>query len=442
MVAANNNESFGESGVDRLAEALASIIRTAKANPILLGDLSFMDALKSRDLQVRSELASRLHELSTGLREVILEDGRFGTQVRLVRGENGAFGFYPSMVADAMTLKAVESGDPLMAIAWLEKVLSASHADGVSVAALWGVPVEQRIELTSEVSIVPIAEVPDCNQKQWLENRLISAMDSTPHSALSMYPSSSALIKRSRIEPYIILPEEDPEIAKRATDQFLATHELLRDITSVLTVVGPRASLPISQWFTFDDSDFQRAGFTAGTRTSSFIEILPLFGPESYPPLDPIEGPAIVRAFLALVPDVKDRLRVSIERINQALRRRSVGDKAVELCTALETLVGDRGTTEMTHKVKVRATRLVGGTPSVRLRNSKLLNEAYGIRSQLVHTGKVDESKKRFICDQHLSLTDIVKETIVIAVDLIKILIRRGSIPEWSKFDVTEHPMV
>jgi hypothetical protein len=441
MVAANNHESFGEAGADRLAEALALIIRKVAAAPISLGNLSFMDALGSPDLGLHSEAAARLHQMCDGLREVILEDNRFGAEVRLVRGDNGASGFYPLTVADALARKALDCDDPVLAIAWLQKVLSTSHADGVSVGALWGVPVEQRIELTSEVSIVPMTEVPDCSQKQWMENRLFNAMGSTPHSALNVYPSSSALIRKRRIEPYIVLPDEDPGIAKLAADQFLATHDLFRDITLVLTVVGPRASLPMGQWFTFEDSDLQRAGFSAGTRTSSFIEILPFWVPNSYPPLDPIEGPQIVQAFIALVPRVKDRIRVSIERINQALRRRNVGDQAVELCTALETLVGDDGTAEMTHKVKVRATRLVGGSQSIRFRNSKLLNEAYAIRSKLVHTGKVDESKKTLIGERHLSRAEIVKEAVGIAVDLIKVLIRRGSIPEWSEFDVIEQPV-
>ena len=146
----------------------------------------------------------------------------------------------------------------------------------------------------------------------------------------------------------------------------------------------------------------------------------------------------MVQAYLALKPSVRDIFSVSIERINQALRRRSVGDKAVELCTALETLMGDSGNTEMTHKIKVRTTRLVGGTASVRITNAALLNETYAIRSKLVHTGKVDENRGKSIGGRELTRAAIVNETVGIAVELVKVLIRRGGIPDWTEFDVTE----
>jgi hypothetical protein len=101
-------------------------------------------------------------------------------------------------------------------------------------------------------------------------------------------------------------------------------------------------------------------------------------------------------------------------------------------------LLRTTGTAEMTHKIKVRTTRLVRGAPSVRTKNAALLSETYAIRSKLVYTGKVDENRQKSIAGRKLTRADIVKETVEIAVELVKVLIRRGGIPGWTEFDVTE----
>jgi hypothetical protein len=420
---------------DELADALTSIIRAAQATP---GPMSLLDALRSPDMQIHGDAAMKLHKWCTGLPPILLADRRFGgTKPRMIRGESGASGFYPNFVAPGLVRKALESGDATSAICWLQKVMSTPYADGVSITALWGVPIDQRVDLTPDVSIIPMKDVPDSEQKQWIDTMMYAQSDSLTHSALNIEPPTSALIKRRRIEPFIVDAGEPAEQSQDSNQEYLATHTLFQDIISVLTIVGPRVSLPFSHWFTYDDPDLQGESLMGSSRSGSLIEILP-WNHDKYPPLDPVEAPTVVQAYLALKPSVRDIFNVSIQRINQAQRRRGVGDKAVELCTALETLMGDSGNTEMTHKIKVRATRLVGGAPSVRIYNAALLSETYAIRSKLVHTGKVDENRRKSIGGRELTRVDVVKETVQIAVELVKVLIRRGGIPDWTEFDVTE----
>jgi hypothetical protein len=434
MAAEDSDSKHIVAQIDELADALTSIIEAAQINP---GAPSLLDALKSPDIQIHGDAARKLHKWCSGLSPLLLADRRFGgARPRMIRGENGASGFYPNFVAPGLVRKALESGDAESAIRWLEKVLSTRRADGFSITALWGVPVEQRIDLTPEVSVIPMKDVPDSEQKQWLDTMMYAGSDSLTYSALNMVPPTSALVKRRRIEPFIV-DAAAVEQSQDANQEYLTTHTLFQDIISVLTVVGPRVSLPFAHWFTYDDPDLQRASLMGSSRSNSLMEILP-WSHDQYLPLDPIEAPIVVRGYLALKPSVRDIFNVSIQRINQAQRRRTIGDKAVELCTALEALMGDSGNTEMTHKIKVRATRLVGGAPSVRIKNAALLSETYAIRSKLVHTGKVDENRQKFIAGRELTRADIVKETVEIAVELVKVLIRRGGIPDWTEFDVSE----
>ncbi|RQZ86845.1 hypothetical protein DF053_18745 [Burkholderia cepacia] len=156
--------------------------------------------------------------------------------------------------------------------------------------------------------------------------------------------------------------------------------------------------------------------------------------------LDPEEAPEMVRAYLALPADTRQHVRVAIERISQAQRRRSVGDRAVELATALEALVGDGANNEMTHKVKVRTARYVGGSRDERIINAAIINKTYAIRSKLVHTGRIDENATAAIAGSHFTVSQIVDRALSLCVQLTKKIIMRGEIPDWSLFDITEQP--
>lgn len=158
------------------------------------------------------------------------------------------------------------------------------------------------------------------------------------------------------------------------------------------------------------------------------------------PVLDPTEAPQIVQAYLALHGDTRSKVRVALQRLNQALCRGNAGDRAVELSTALEALLGEKDVRiEMTHKIKVRSVRLIGGENKVRMKNAVIIKKAYDIRGDLVHTGHVDAAKSYTICGESMSVSDIIDQAVLICATLIKIIIRRGSIPDWSIFDITEH---
>jgi hypothetical protein len=230
------------------------------------------------------------------------------------------------------------------------------------------------------VSIVPIGDLPDSQQKNWLLN--LPARDEIFMSSLNWMPPSSALVVSYRVEPFIHDPAQTGQLREDAT----AIHSLIADVTLALTLVGPRAPIQAAHWFILDDPDLEEASLLRGSRGHSHIEILP-FRDGNYPPLDPIEAPQIVQGYLALETQTKNKVRVALERLGQAQNRRSLGDRAVELSIALETLMGDNATTEMTHKIKVRSVRLIGGSDEVRKKNSAVMNKAYSIRSSLVHTG-------------------------------------------------------
>lgn len=382
------------------------------------------------DLSIATIL--QIHEFEKPLNEIIVKDDRFpGSSVRMLRNDGGACGFYPNFVSSPLVRRALQIGSA-SAIEWLEKVLNTTAATGKTIQMLWGVPVGQEIQLTPEVKIVPIDKVPDSKNKQRLTQDSFSQSSSPIYSTLNFTIPPSALMMDGRIEPFAYDPEKQPDFQD---DAYLERHDLLLDIALALIVVGPREVISAAKWFTCDDPDLEYA--QPDVRSSQMLEILPTRHAD-YPQLEPIAAQKVVQGYLALPGKTRDKVRVALKRLNQAQRRHNVGDRAVELSTAFEALLGDGAKTEMTHKIKVRSVRLLGGTDEVRKKNAAVIYKAYDIRSQLVHTGRVDAAKTETVCGHRMMVSEIIDNTITMCADLIKLIIERGSIPDWSIFDITE----
>src|SRR5262249_7711784 len=135
---------------------------------------------------------------------------------------------------------------------------------------------------------------------------------------------------------------------------------LLADVTLVLTLVGPRVAISSFIWFEFDDPDLQQLAPLADMYRGRRLEILPSTSAD-YPALDASEAQALIQGFLALNEDTQQKLRMALQRLNLAQRRRGIGDRAVEVCIALEILLGDEGGSDVNHKVTIRSALLVGG---------------------------------------------------------------------------------
>ena len=372
----------------------------------------------------------QIDKLGKELTTFIVKDRRLvGGEVRMIRSDNGGSGFYPQFVGPILVRRALQVGSPGAAIEWLRKVLGTTAATGRTIQALWGVPVAGEIQLTSDVKIVPIGTLPDSAQK-----RRLTQVNNSPYGSVFNYAEpESALVMARQIEPFTFDPETQPNLQN---DDYLAAHKLLLDIALALTVVGPRSVISAMKWFSFDDPDLEYA-LLGSSHSSHMHEIVPS-QLVNYPALDPNEAPQIVQGYLALSGTTRDKVRVALQRLDQAQRRRNIGDRAVELSIAFETLLGDDGNTEMTHKIKVRSVRLLGGTADARKRNADVINKTYKIRSQLVHTGSVSAGETETICGERISTSVIIDHATSMCADLIKIIIKRRFIPEWPIFDITE----
>lgn len=378
------------------------------------------------------QASSVLHDMSSGLEDLITSDSRFlGRAVKMVRTINGASGFYPSFVGPKLLQRTIDTGSASAGISWLQKVLSTQVANGKFITALWNVPVDSEVQLTPDVRLVPFDSLPHSGQKTVIENsQFQTGVISSP---LAWKPPSSALVVPYQVAPFLCSPEENLAIDGGFPD----LHESVADITLLLTLIGTRVAIQVAHWFNFDDPDLELA-LLGQSRGSQMMEILPRLTRQDPPTLNSEEAIEIIRRFNALTPSAKEKIKVATDRLKRALLRHQPADRAVEVSIAFEILCGDTQTSEMTHKVKVRAVRLLGGNRDVRERNRTILTKTYNVRSKLVHQGSHD-TKPISVLGVPMEVDAVISEACHLCAELIKTVIRHGAFPDWQHFDINDH---
>lgn len=368
-----------------------------------------------------------LNNMRSELESLITSDPRFfGSTVKMVRTHNSCSGFYPKHMYSALLQRTFDTSSADAAIEWLEKVLTTKVADGKFITALWGVPVRDKVELTPEISLIPFDLLPSSEQKTTIENTQMGIIPSP----LDWTLPSSALVVSHQIAPFLCDPEEPVDNSK-----FSDLQESVREIILLLTLIGPRAAIQIAHWFNFDDSDLELA-LVGKSRNSQQMEIIPNFTVENSF-LDTEEAIEIIRKFMRLESITKDKIKIATDRLKRALLRHEPSDGAVEVSIALEILCGDKQTSEMTHKVKVRAVRLLGGDSNERNYNRTILTKTYDIRSKLVHQGH-PATGSISVLGKNLHVNELIAAACRLCAELIKTIIRREKFPDWLHFDIND----
>jgi hypothetical protein len=342
----------------------------------------------------------------------------------LIHSVGGSWGVHADQVAARMVERArLESPDS--AVDWLDKVLQTDKATGLFVTALWGIPSVEATELDQGVSLVPLCDIPSSVNLDWLIddcNHMLSAGLARPN--LLGVPEV-ALIRRVTVEPFITNAREEqpPRKAEPLSDYYL-----LDEVRNVLTAVGPCAPIQAASWFQFDDRDLDDALSGAG-RMVRHHEIMPmrLYAVSDF---DLIQAVRVVRGFYQLESKLRSRLSVALGRLNLAIRRQSVGDRALDVCIALEAILSD-GQGENTYKVALRSALLTG----LGIEARGAVGAAYTLRSALVHDGVAPNEVKVAGKGKTLS-EEVVAEAIRVCACVIDAVIRRGKLPDWYEYEL------
>lgn len=391
-----------------------------------------VQAVESLDDELSVRAAISINDLGKAIQEAVVNDSRFPglDVVMLSRDNNGLGGFYPNFFGDTLLRRALLNESASEALAWLQKVLTTRTATGKMMFLMWGVHVAEPLQVTPNITLCPLRSIPEGSTTRWIQKHYASGRhDSLIPTALDWAPPNAVLVMDIKISCFA---QREP-FPQKSPDESLADYYFLNDLFMLLPVAGPCAPVIATHWTTLDDPDLAFACRGEG-RSGTMHEIFSIQSPSQTE-----VNVEILRTshagFLKLNISDKSRIRTALKRIVQARLRHSLGDRAVELCTSLETLGGDDQTNEISHKVATRFARFVGGDLAARKKNFKLIKAVYGIRSKMVHGGVFDPTKTF----DGLTTEVAIEYVINLATRFIQEVLEQQRFPEWQEFDITEH---
>jgi hypothetical protein len=351
------------------------------------------------------------------------------TEGYFIYRENGGCGFGARQAAELLVSKARRSGSIAAALDCLQKNLATSEADGYCVMALWGISTDVTTTLVDGIELMPVGMLPESERKQWLLSLREKPWDDDLRPPSLLGAPEVALLHRTVVRPYI---RRVSEKAPASGKQPLREYDLLDDVRRALTVVGPCTPMQAVYWFHFADPDLEAAARGAH-HSYQHHEVAPMVL-ATMGPFDPADATRVVRQYLRLSDPLKAKVSLALDRLNQAMRRCSPGDQALDVCIALEALLSD-GQGENTFKVGLRAALLSASDPDARRRARAAIGAAYKLRSAVVHDGVVPEGVKVAEGGKQ-GASDVAERAMRACANVIRSMIDRGAAPDWYTFEL------
>ncbi|KVP66097.1 HEPN domain-containing protein [Burkholderia ubonensis] len=432
--------------------SLVKAIKSAAEIKVEYKGISFSleEALTSEILDIRFEASGKLSEAAINLAKAVEQDKRFAAAIfsRISYDAAGNVALGAKNIASLLIQHTAKFGASAKAIKWMVGILNTKSASATTYDALWGISVDKELQLTDEVRLIPLTAARECPQKLAFTN--FQHSKSFLETQLNLSPPVTALAIDHQIEPfaykYVRKPEkgEQPSneyikyanVTSAAEKQHARRQQLLTDTTLVMTLLGPSIPISAAVWFTMQDQNLQFALERIATlKMIRAVEILP--ARQMAYKIDSDAALKLVKNFFALDEHSKKRVRLALKRLNASQRRQSVGDMALELAIAFESLLGDGVPTEMTNKIATRSARLLGGELADRKLSAKIVKEMYRLRSAIVHTGE-EPTKAIDLGDERVRPVELLEKATYRFVKICTKLIAEGVPPNWGDWDLAE----
>jgi len=271
----------------------------------------------------------------------------------------------------------------------LHQFISSSVIPGNDVLAISGISVHQEIKFTSDISLIPYAQLPDSRAKSSFNPYSLSNDNngylklSGLNPLISSLPPTVALISKNPSQPKFV---SQPSSIKE--NGWISKEQDLIDLCSCLTLIGPSSPMLLASWWEPDSYvPYSRIyGFGASPK------IFDLINRKTYSWTDENIQEALVLAqnYLKLKSEEKEKLLVPLERLNKMGCRINLVDQAIELGIAVEAVfLCDSEKNELSYRIQQRAAWFLGKDCEDRKKISKLFKDLYTCRSNAVHRGKI-----------------------------------------------------
>ena len=358
----------------------------------------------------------------------------FKDKAPMINSGAGLSGFQSQFVASMLVREARGRKSAKAAVAWLEKVLGTDSAAGLAIQTLWGIAPTQRISISEGVDLLPLESLPPSRQKdQCTDDHWSPTARRLPLPPFAWKPPTAALVAKTEVRPFLI----DAPTEKNSKDNNVReAYPPLEDIRLCLALEGPSIIIAGVSWFQYVDPDLEAAILFEGSTSYTNREVLPLHIPEDSLVVA-TDVQAIVRAYMALKPVVRNRLRIALEHLHQALIRSDPFASTLEIAIALEALLID-SSGEHTFKLAYRAALLVSEDVEERIATRAIITAAYDMRSKLMHGGPRSGTVKVIKGQKKEPVEEVASRASKITALVIKRIIMEGGPPEWNQFELSD----
>jgi hypothetical protein len=206
----------------------------------------------------------------------------------------------------------------------------------------------------------------------------------------------------------------------------------LYEACACLTLVGPSTPLPVAYWTEIEK--WVPCAILLGEGWSSPIYDVKNVKNYLIKNEDVFRAQEIYEIFSQLSPEIREKLRVPLGRLNQAIRRLDLVDKAIDLGIALEALfLSDRSHTEqIAFTFRLRGAWFMAEDAQKRQELILIFDKLYDCRSRAIHSGRLDD-KINIKRKPPIPTQEFLEQGIKLCVDAIEKILRKGCFPEWGK---------
>ena len=306
------------------------------------------------------------------------------------------------------------------AVDWLLRVLNTTTADGLFVAVIWGLWLENEVQVSPTSWLVPFSAL----RKSTVKDRIEQRSKPTDKNAIWLTPTyyaepGVALITKVRDLPYISADGSPFTILECVTKE-------ASEVWSLIQAVSVGHPLAVGCWFEYDDRDLDISAWENSVRWL-LPEVAPLI--RSATPVDANVVQDELQQYAALPEDIRRDLLRSMDRFILSQCRRQPTDRVLDLALAFEIAVsGQRSSAPISWKVSHRSAQLIGGAVEVRKSNRKIVADLYALRSKATHGSSLKDMGSK--SDDGLHAAAAVYRTV------LKSLLKLGKKPDWDTLEL------
>lgn len=326
-----------------------------------------------------------------------------------------------------------------LAADYLVNFCNSTDIPGIEVLAIQGIKIDECIELSNGIKLIPYKDLPDSYEKAlyditsvaesfdclFLPREIQNMLKKEPQFLSSRrgektIKPTAALICSSLSTPKFLKSNSKGIISKNSLDYKTRYNDLL-EVCALLTIVGPSSPTPIAFWW-------QPIVWVPLAHSSCLIKLEDdLMINQTNQSFESLElkkkAKQIHDAFLKLPPEDRKKLVIPLKHLNRAIRRKEPAAKANELGVSMDSLFLKKEE-ELTKKLKSRAAQILAKTTQDSKGIEKLFGILFDLRSSSMHDGIINKKYK--------NVELLLQQGIQKVAEAIEIIIKDGKWPVWE----------